>query len=115
MRRAIGIGLLTSVLAGCGSAGLRGALEWTGVTRFSELGSVHGVSGHVRNTTSHAIDLHPAEMRLLDAGGRKVRGRISLGRMHLPPHGITRLSVRWRAGKPVRIDYGSGTLRLTSG
>jgi hypothetical protein len=54
-------------------------------------------------------------MRLLDADGRKVAGKIEVGKDPLPAHGSTTLRATWKSGKPVRIDYGSGTLALPSG
>lgn len=75
----------------------------------------HNVSGVVRNTTSHAVNLDPGQWRLLDASGRKVKAKFNLGARHLAAGGATPLSVTWNAGKPVRIDYGQGTLALPSG
>jgi len=109
VRHAIAIAGVALVLAGCGSGGLRGSLEW------SDGPSVSGrsVSGTVRNTTGHTVDLNPHALRLLDENGRKVKGRFSVGQTTLPAHAKTTLEARWTSGKPVRIDYGSGALRLT--
>jgi hypothetical protein len=77
--------------------------------------SAHAVNGSVRNSTGHSVALHPKAMRLLDADGRKVAGKITVGKDPLPAHGSTTLRATWKSGKPVRIDYGSGTLALPSG
>ena len=110
MRRAIGIGLLAGVLAGCGSGGLRGALDWSGTPKVG----AHSASGVIRNTTGHTVAVDPHALRLLDSSGRKVAGHFSVAQSSLPAHATTRLEARWRAGKPVRIDYGAGALVLTS-
>jgi hypothetical protein len=73
------------------------------------------MKGSVRNTTSHSVSLDPKSMRLLDADGRKVAGRIRTGATRLAAHASTTLRGTWRSGKPVRIDYGTGTLALPSG
>jgi hypothetical protein len=109
--RSIGIALLAVALAGCGSGGLRGSLAWSGSPSLR----AHSASGIVRNVSGHTVDLDPHALRLLDADGRKVAGTFSVARAHISRHETTRLTVHWRTGKPVRIDYGAGTLRLTSG
>ena len=111
MRRLTAILLLALVVAGCGSGGLEGSLAWQSGPAIR----AHVASGVIRNTTGHSVDLDPHAMRLLDANGRKVAGHFGLGATHLPAHATTTLSVTWKSGKPVRIDYGSGALRLTSG
>jgi hypothetical protein len=111
VRRGICIALAGLALAGCGGTGLRGTLEWSG----SPSTGPQSVSGTVRNTTSHSVDLNPGAMRLLDKDGRSVAGRIEVGAQRLAAHASTRLTARWKAGKPVRIDYGAGTLALPSG
>jgi hypothetical protein len=111
VRRAIGIVVLAAAVAGCGSGGLRGSLEWQAGPRLGP----HSATGVVRNTTGHTFDLDPHAMRLLDDDGRKVDGHFSITQPQLAAHAATRLEVSWRTGKPVRIDYGAGTLRLTSG
>jgi hypothetical protein len=112
MRRFIPIaGLVALVLAGCGGGStIQGTLAWSSdpvVRPFS-------VNGSVRNTTSHSVALNPKSMRLLDADGRKVKGRISAGSDPLPAHASTTLRAGWKSGKPVRIDYGTGALALPS-
>jgi hypothetical protein len=72
------------------------------------------VIGRIHNTTSHSVSLPPKSMRLLDDRGRKVAGRIRVGRSELAAGGSTGLRATWKAGKPVRIDYGAGTLALPS-
>jgi hypothetical protein len=115
VRGRIAIGLLALALAlgvgGCGAGGLRGSLEWQGAPTLG----ARSASGVVRNTTGHAVDIDAHALRLLDDQGRKVDGRFSVATPHLAAHATTRLEARWHAGKPVRIDYGAGTLRLTSG
>src|SRR3954468_9924683 len=108
MRR-VGIVLLVA-LAGCGGGGLEGTLQW------AEPPAVSGrsVSGSVQNTTSHSVTLGPKRMRLLDDRGKKVRGRIRVGRSELAAGASTSLRATWKSGNPVRIDYGSGTLALPS-
>ena len=103
--------LLPLAVAGCGSGGLEGSLAW----QSGPATRAHSAGGVVRNTTGHSVDLDPHSMRLLDADGRKVAGHFGLGATHLPAHSTTTLSVTWKSGKPVRIDYGSGALRLTTG
>jgi hypothetical protein len=104
-------GLVALVLAGCGSGGaIEGTLAW----KSGPVVGSHSVNGSVRNTTSHSVALNPKSMRLLDAGGRKVKGRISAGSDPLPAHASTILRATWKSGKPVRIDYGSGALALPS-
>jgi hypothetical protein len=109
MRRAALMAVL--VLSGCGSGGLEGTLAWTS---DPAIGS-HSANGSIRNSTSHAVALDPKSMRLLDSDGRKVKGRIVVGDDPLAAHASTTLRATWKSGKPVRIDYGSGALPLTSG
>jgi hypothetical protein len=105
-------GLVAAVLAGCGGGGtIEGTLAWSGSPRVGP----HGASGVVRNTTSHSVTLDPKAMRLLDASGRKVRGRFTVERQQVEGGGSVRLVASWRSGKPVRIDYGTGALALPSG
>ncbi|MFL5893728.1 MAG: hypothetical protein ACJ76Z_01280 [Thermoleophilaceae bacterium] len=111
MARVLAIALAAAVVGGCGGGGLQGTLAWQGQPQASS----NAAGGRVRNTTSHAVDLNPKTMRLLDADGRKVAARFQVGSSRLPAHALTSLRVRWRAGKPVRIDYGQGTLAIPSG
>jgi hypothetical protein len=98
------------VLAGCGGGGIEQTLDWAQPPAVSS----HALTGRVRNTTSHSVTLDPRAMRLLDDGGRRVRGRIEVGARELAGGAATRLRAHWMTGKPVRIDYGSGTLALPS-
>jgi hypothetical protein len=109
MRRAL---LLTAliVVAGCGGSGLEGVLQWEGDPNVA----ARALNGTIRNTTDHAVDLDAGAMRLLDADGRKIKARFRLDREEVPRGGQTRVRVTWKAGKPVRIDYGAGTLALPS-
>jgi hypothetical protein len=97
-------------LAGCGNSGIQGVLSWKGSPRVGA-GSASGI---VQNTTSHSQRLEPSSMRLLDYRGRKVAGHIRVGRRSVPAHQWTSLLATWKSGKPVRIDYGAGTLALPS-
>jgi hypothetical protein len=110
LTRRIGIVVLL-VLAGCGNSGIEGTLAW----RQDPTGGAGGVSGQVQNTTSNTQALNPKSMRLLDDHGRRIAGRIRVGTRSLGPHASTALTARWKTGKPVRIDYGAGTLALPSG
>src|SRR3954454_16593019 len=110
MRCALPI-LLALALAGCSGSALEGTLRWQGSPRVSG----HALRGSVQNTTSHSPTFDPKAMRLLDARGSKVAGRIRVSRSALPAHGTTALSATWKSGNPVRIDYGTGTLALPSG
>jgi hypothetical protein len=111
VRHAIAIGAVGLVLVGCGSEGLRGSLEWSDGPSVT----AHSARGVVRNTTGHTVELDARALRLLDADGRKVAGgRFSVARPSLEPHATTSLEARWRSGKPVRIDYGSGALAIPS-
>lgn len=74
--------------------------------------SLHGV---FRNTTSHSVSVDGHAMRLLDGRGQKVSARIRIAASSVPAHGNVAVSATWKSGKPVRIDYGSGTLALVSG
>jgi hypothetical protein len=98
------------ILAGCGSGSFEGTLRW----REDPVVHAGRVTGSVENTTSHSLSLDPKGMRLLDNRGEKVAGRIRVGRFELPSGASTSLSARWKSGKPVRIDYGAGTLALPS-
>src|SRR3954454_16326502 len=106
--------LLAVVLAGCGSGGLEGTLEWKAPPRVT----AHALSGSAHNTTSHSVTLNSKTMRLLDDHGRKVTGRIRVngasGSTSLDSDGTARIDAAWRSGKPVRIDYGTGALALPS-
>jgi hypothetical protein len=104
-------GLVAVALAGCGGGGaIEGTLAW----KSDPVVGTHSANGSVRNTTSHAVALNPKSMRLLDADGRKVNGRISAGSDPLPAHESTTLRATWKSGEPVRIDYGTGALALPS-
>jgi hypothetical protein len=98
-------------LAGCGNSGIEGTLNWAQDPSVS----AHALDGRVRNTTSHSVTLDAKSMRLLDDRGRKLPGRINAGTTQLKAHASTHLGATWKSGKPVRIDYGSGTLALPSG
>ena len=102
--------LVVVVLAGCGSTTLQGVLSWKGEPATSG----NAVSGQVDNTTSHSVNLDPKSMRLLDDRGRKVPGHFTVGTGVLPSHQTTSLHATWKSGRPVRIDYGAGTLALPS-
>jgi hypothetical protein len=108
MRRAWIVLLLA--LAGCGSSGIEGTLSW------KQPPSVAGrsLTGSIQNSTSHSVTVNPKSMRLLDDRGRKVAARIRVGRSDLAAGEPTRLRATWKSGKPVRIDYGAGTLALPS-
>jgi hypothetical protein len=108
MRR-VGIVLLV-VLAGCGGGGLEGTLRWAQPPSVSS----RSVTGTLENATSHSVSLNPKSMRLLDDRGKKVEGRIRVGRRKLAAGDSTALRAVWKSGNPVRIDYGSGTLALPS-
>jgi hypothetical protein len=110
------IGLVALAAAGCGGgSALKGSLEWRKPpAAFNDPGGGKTVAGFVRNTTGHSVDLDVRQMRLLDAEGRKVRGRIQVKRARLAPHEATPLVATWKSGKPVRIDYGTGALALPS-
>jgi len=116
MRRVTGLVLALVAVAGCGNSGIQGTLVWrTPPTVRAQAGRSPGiVEGIVRNTTSHGVRIDPRQMRLLDADGHKVKATIRIGRPQLPPGGAAALGATWSAGKPVRIDYGAGTLALTS-
>jgi hypothetical protein len=104
-------GLVAVVLAGCGGgSAIEGTLAWNS----DPVAGQGSVNGSVRNTTSHPVALTPKSMRLLDADGRKVKGRIFAGSDPLPAHASTTLRATWKSGKPVRIDYGTGALALPS-
>jgi hypothetical protein len=108
MRRA-GIVLLVA-LAGCGGGGIEGTLDWAKPPSVSR----NSLTGSVRNKTSHSVSLEPKSMRLLDADGRKVDGRIRVAGEELAAGASTSLTATWKSGNPVRIDYGAGTLALPS-
>ena len=112
MRRIVPVaGLVALALAGCGGgSAIEGTLAWSG----DPVVGAHSANGSVRNTTSHSVALDPKSMRLLDADGRKVKGRVSAGSDPLPAHESTTLRATWKSGKPVRIDYGTGALALPS-
>jgi hypothetical protein len=114
MRRA-GIVALAA-LAGCGSGGIEGTLQWQGNPVVHSSGGSAGATaaGTIRNTTSHSVTLAARQMRLLDDRGTKVAGRVRVGSSELAAGASTRLVARWKSGKPVRIDYGAGTLALPS-
>jgi hypothetical protein len=111
MRRALALVAL-ALAAGCGSgSAIEGTLAWTSAPAVG----AHAMNGSVRNTTSHSVTLDAKSMRLLDSDGRKVAGRIRTGAARLAAHASTTLRGTWKSGKPVRIDYGTGTLALPSG
>jgi hypothetical protein len=107
MKRVACIGLF--VLAGCGS-GLEGTLAWDGDPSLGP----HSLNGSLKNTTSHSVAIGPKTMRLLDSNGHKVSARIRVTAGDLSAGASTPLRATWKSGKPVRIDYGSGTLALPS-
>jgi hypothetical protein len=111
------LALALAALPGCGgNSAIKQSLAWRKPpSEFTSPGSKrHTVAGIVKNTTSHTVNLDVRNMRLLDDQGRKVKGRIQIRRARLPAGGTTPLVATWKAGKPVRIDYGAGTLALTS-
>jgi hypothetical protein len=108
MRRA-GIVFLVG-LAGCGGGGLEGTLQWAQPPAVSG----HSLNGSVQNRTSHSQTLDPRSMRLLDDHGRKIGGRIRVANSDLAAGASTSVTATWKSGKPVRIDYGAGTLALPS-
>lgn len=99
-----------AALVGCGNSGIEGMLEWAQPPKVSGR-SLHGV---VRNTTSHSESIGAGSMRLLDDRGRKVAARIHVGARSLAAHASTPIDATWKAGKPVRLDYGAGTLAFPS-
>lgn len=108
MRRT-GIVLLLA-LAGCGGGEFEGTLRWAQPPSLSG----RSLKGDLENRTSHSVALNPKGIRLLDDRGRKVAARIRVGTGDLPAGASTRLTATWKSGKPVRIDYGAGTLALPS-
>jgi len=102
--------LLLVALAGCGGSGLEGTLAWEEPPALSG----RSVSGSVQNQTSHSVSLDAKTMRLLDDRGNKVAGHFRVGRSRLASGEATSLRATWKSGKPVRIDYGAGTLALPS-
>jgi hypothetical protein len=101
---------LLVALAGCGSSGLEGTLQWEQPPAVS----ARSLDGTIHNRTSHSVSLDSKSMRLLDDDGKKVGGRIRVGRSELASGSSTSLRATWKSGKPVRIDYGAGTLALPS-
>jgi hypothetical protein len=111
MRRAtIGLVVVIAFAAGCGNSGIEGTLGWTSGPSVG----AHAANGSVKNNTSHSLTLDAKSMRLLDANGRKIKGRILIGTHPLPAHATTTLRATWKSGHPVRIDYGAGALALSS-
>jgi hypothetical protein len=108
MRRA-GVALVLALLVGCGS-GIQQTLVW----KQSPAVSAHSAHGVVSNTTSRSFPLDTHAMRLLDENGRKVKGHFTISPARVPRHGTATLTATWKSGKPVRIDYGAGTLPLGS-
>src|SRR4051794_19014328 len=98
MRRS-GIVLLV-VLAGCGSSGIEGTLQW----EQPPTSAGRAVNGSVQNRTSHSVTLDAKAMRLLDDHGRKVAGHVRIDREQLAAGEATSLRASWKSGKPVRID-----------
>ena len=111
MGRAVAILVLALAVGGCGSSGIEGTLAWVNDPAVSP----HALNGTARNTTSHSVTLSAKGMRLLDADGKKVAARFRLSKERLEKGGTAVVSATWKSGKPVRIDYGSGTLALPSG
>jgi len=109
MLRRAGIVMLV-VLAGCGSSGIEGTLSWEQPPAVTG----NALNGSIQNQTSHSVSLDPKAMRLLDARGKKVAAKINVGRSQLASSEATSLRAKWKSGKPVRIDYGAGTLALPS-
>jgi hypothetical protein len=112
MHRCIPIaGLIALALAGCGGgSAIEGTLTWNS----KPVVGPHSVNGSIRNTTSHSVALDAKSMRLLNAEGRKVRGRFTIEREQVEGGASVRVTARWQSGKPVRIDYGTGALALPS-
>jgi hypothetical protein len=108
MRRALTV--LVVALVGCGGGGLKGTLQWEQPPTVSG----HSVRGTVNNTTSHSQTLSPKSMRLLDDRGNRVPGTFRVDQTKIPAGASTSVSATWKSGKPVRIDYGAGTLALPS-
>jgi hypothetical protein len=102
--------VLLVALAGCGGNGIEGTLKWTQPPAVSG----HSLNGSIQNTTSHAVTLDDKAMRLLDDRGRKVAARIRVSDDQLAAGASTSVTASWKSGKPVRIDYGAGTLALPS-
>ncbi len=111
MRRAISVVFVSLALGGCGGSGIEGVLAWDGTPRVAG----RSLDARVRNTTSHSEPLSAKSMRLLNARGQRVPARIHVGVSSLAAHSSTSLTATWKAGDPVRIDYGLGTLPLRSG
>jgi hypothetical protein len=109
MRRVVALSALALALGACGS-GLEGTLAWDGDPALRP----HSLNGSLKNTTSHSVAVNPKAMRLLDSDGRKVASRIRLAAGDLGAGESTPLRASWKSGKPVRIDYGTGTLPLPS-
>jgi hypothetical protein len=113
MRLAASI-VVVVALAGCGGSAIEGTLEWAQPPSLAS----HSLSGPIRNKTSHSVKLDATSMRLLDDRGRKLPGQIrvagSAASISLAAGASTDLAASWKSGKPVRIDYGSGTLALPS-
>jgi hypothetical protein len=108
MRRASIVFL--AALAGCGGGGLEGTLRW----EQPPVVSAHALNGSIQNTTSHSVSLSAKSMRLLDDHGRRVPARIRVDRQQLASGESTAVRATWKAGRPVRIDYGAGALALRS-
>jgi hypothetical protein len=102
--------VLLVALAGCGSGGIEGTLQWAQPPAVS----AHSLRGSIQNKTSHSVSLDAKSMRLLDDRGRKVAARVRVANGELAAGASTRLNATWRSGNPVRIDYGAGTLALPS-
>jgi hypothetical protein len=109
MRRA-GIAILLVALAGCGSSGIQGTLDWAQPPAVS----AHSLNGSVVNKTSHSVTLDAKSMRLLDDRGKKVGARIRVAGGKLAAGASTSVTATWKSGDPVRLDYGTGTLPLPS-
>ena len=108
--RCAGALILLVALGGCGNGGIEGTLKWEQPPSVS----ANSLKGGIQNTTSHSVALDPKSMRLLDDNGKKVAGRIRVASNDLSAGASTRLNATWKAGNPVRIDYGAGTLALPS-
>ncbi|MEA2495195.1 MAG: hypothetical protein QOJ29_3106 [Thermoleophilaceae bacterium] len=110
MLRGISLSVLALTLASCGGSGIEGTLQWAQPPAVSG----RSVNGSLQNTTSHSVTVEAKRIRLLDDRGRKVAARIRLSSTDLAAGASTSVSATWKSGKPVRIDYGSGTLALPS-
>ena len=134
------------VLAGCGggedSQGGGRDLVWTAKPSVIESSEVRGariLMGRVRNDSLRRIELRSRDLRMLDAGGERVkasfgfvgayvrpdqpRNRLEEGLpdverrrvgliLTLEPGDAAPLTASWVHGRPERIDYGKGSLPI---